>query len=383
MPKLSLLFVVVFGLVVNSCSDSTSPDDGGNGDGDKNTLTIVSVDQDSVYWGETVIVTLKNAKTDAFRLFVGSAAVRVESSWRNQDSTAGISFQVPQTASTGLIRVYEFDTVLAKEERELVILPKLRSEMNPSFEHFAPGRIYTGDLFAITGTDIPMRWRDMEVRIGDVPLEIISWDSIRIFTRIPATVKTGPVTLRMFDKVFNLGIVEKLEHTGSLVEEGTLSSVRIYVARVQGSRRFDFFTPEGDTVVSESFGRIPNVDFERTFAQISLKRSGDSLIGVTEQSVVGEPYTLELRLKLEPESRVSGRVRITIGLPERLSFWEAEIKSMRWLRQEGVYIIGTHSIDLPNELVSFSNGQRAPDGITTNSYRSGEATSVINIDLTP
>lgn len=378
MRKLSLLFVVAFGLFVNSCGDSTSPDTNG---GDAN-FRIVAVDPDSAYWGETVTVTLRNTQQGVFKLFLGAMEVEVRTASREADGTATLTFQVPESASTGLIRVYQHDTIEAKESRTLVVLEKLRSEMEPSFDHFAPGRVYTGDLFAITGRDIPMRWRDMEVKIGDVPLEIISWDEFRIFTRIPAAVQRGPVTLRMFDKVFNLGTVTKLEHSGSLASEGTLSSVRIYSARMQGTRRLELFSGT-DTTVTETSGRISDVDFKHSFERITLARTGDSLIGVSEQTVEGIPMRLEIRLRLEPESRASGWVKLFAGHPGQLAFWEIELRSMRWILDNGVYILGTHSIDLPNELVSYRTGTLGTGRNIIETFRTGEPTSVINIDLRP
>ena len=383
MRKLHLLFAGLLGLLVNSCSDSTSTEDGDNNGGVDRSFAIVSISQDSVYLGETVTITLKNAATDQFTLFVHSLPITIQSATRNADSSATITFVVPQDAETGLLRVFEQQSIEAKGSRTLVIFPRDRSTMFPTFDHFAPGRVYAGDLFVITGTDIPMRASDMEVKIGDVSLPIVSWDPVRIFTRIPAAVQTGPVTLRMFDQVFQLGTVVKLEHSGQLLQEGTVSAVWFYSARMQGVERSEVIVG-GDTTVTERAGRIGDTDFSWTFNQgFPVRLEGDSLIGVAEQPSGEGTVRLEFRVRLEPESRISGAVRLAVISPEVTSFWEAKVSHMRWIRSGEKYIIQTHSIDLPAELLSYFYGNHTSEGGNSSIFDTGEETSVINIDLTP
>lgn len=368
--------LLVLALLLNSCSDTTSPDET-NG-----SFAITSIDIDSAYWGEEVTLALRNATGDDFSLFVHTLPIAIERYWVTGSGKHRVSFRVPTGATSGQIRLYSNNT-LAQGEHSLTVFPKSLGSIRPNIDNISPSQGYTGDVLLISGQDLPMRWKDLGVSIGNVQLPIVSWDSNSIAARITENVKSGTIAVRLFDQVYTGSNFTLLNHSRSLLQERTLSTVILQNDGLQGTDAMERFFD--DTVRTSE--RLENDVYAiATLDKITSQPAKDSVVFLANQSNTAGTTRVELRLKPLPESRVSGVIRIWISDPydEYKTHYDLEVKNMRWRYVNGVYTLYAHASEIDEQLVGYY--YQIDDAITTRKvveYRGGGAGAYLSIELRP
>lgn len=386
---LSILFLVV---LLCACSDdSVSPseieDDTSK---EKNKLAIVSVDQDSVYWGDTVIVRLAHATSDSFSVFLHTAPVIPDSIWKEPEEITAIRFRVVSGAGTGRVRVFDSRSIEAKGSFWIETLPSPRPfyhHMRTSFSYIA----YRDDLLVIEGDSLPLRWRDIEMRIGNVTLTVLQWGAKRIVARIGSDVQTGPLTIRLLNWQITYGVYTILEHTDELLSEGRLSEIMISYLGCQGIVQRSTFTNEDTNVFHETSST--NEAEIRSLEPTACFAISDSIVcisdKITRTGLDSTIYRVEIRLKREPESRASGVIRFVDTSIDRAGrrstrYFEVQVSGIRWRRENGRYVLYTQSVDLPEQLLSYFYRQSSPTGSREmRSTRDSKRGSQLAIVLTP
>lgn len=387
MQQLRLVPVLLLVILFNACSDSSSPQDGSPGN-NTTEFKIVSVDQDSVYLGDRVVVQVKGAQTDSFSLFLHTLKIAVDSIAKDSAGRDLLFFHVPANAGSGQIRIFKYDTIQAAGNYSLTVLQRDRKAMQSSANHFMPARGYDKDLIVITGKDIPMRWRDIGVMVNDVPMVVESWDSVRIYARVTPEVKTGILKVRLFDKITTLSTFRKLEHEGELLPNGRISRITVLTHGLIGStRRTSIYL--GDTNHTDLL-TIKDLNTNTSSFTVLQTPHPDSLIFVGEQESASISKWIDVRLKAETESRVSGVIRfgyVDHGTKDKArQTVELTIKGMRWMNAEGAFILHSHAYEIVEQMPGFFCMDA--DGFSTFytetlTYAGGKAEGWVNIVLSP
>lgn len=370
MRKLLSFYTLVLTLALNGCSDDTvTPDNnsnnnGGNGgDKDSTSFVVVTVDKDSVLWEDIVTVTLKHATTDSFIVFVHTVPMSVDSAWRTTDGNAGVRFRVPDQASTGAIRIFEHDTIQAKGNFTLVVYPKRRSTVNPRITDFGYQRYgYVGDLFMIDGHDLQFVGDDFSVRVNDIELPIVTRDSTTLITRIAPGIQTGPVTVRLLHKIFIPGTFNLVEQGRVFQPDNEFTAMFLQAKGLAGSGTEIRILGRDTTITGTPY--VPEFGYGTGFENVTVTESGDSIIVIGDETLQGGYKREELRLKREPDSRVSGVIRSSWEFEHDKESIEVEIKNMRWMLAQGAYQIYSNSFDISNELISYSHSKIGSDKIS-------------------
>lgn len=386
MQRLSFLGLFLLALLLNACSDDgASPNDKPTNDEKKEEhgFAIVSVDRDSVYWGEPVIVTFRKAQTEISKLFVHTVPVEIDSVWQDDVGSGGIRFRATQNTPSGLIRLFDLASRQAAGRYSLFVYPKLRSAMAPRIQYFMPRLAYSGDIVTIVGKDFPMLKRDMHLSVNGAELPIESWDSTTIIARAPGVWTSGPLVVKIFDSVFRLDTLVKLNHEGVILQAAGLCGMTLYSSGLKGFVRTQFI--QGTDTTTNSVEKSFTSDSKTVGLPIILAQQfSDSLIYADIHSMSAtEKLYVDVRLKTEPESRVSGTIKLSYDLNKNLVFWEAEIKGMHWRRIDKTYRIYSDGKAVKKELVSYNYGYiSGTSGSETHVYTDTDPSPNFFIDLT-
>lgn len=387
MQQFRFLGVLFLSFLLTACSDSSSPDDE-SPNGSSGEFRIISIDQDSVYLGDQVVICVEDAKTDSFSLFLHTLSVTIDSIKQDSADRYFLYFRVPMNAASGQVRVFGSDTVQAKGNYSLTILQRDRKSFKSTVSHFLPARGYEGDLVVITGEDIPMRWRDIGVLVNDVPMFVESWDSVRIYARVTSEIQTGILKVRLFDKLTPLSTFRKLEPEGELLPNKRISKITLLTHALVGStRRTTVYL--GDTSETD-LDEITDLNTNTSSITIQQTPHPDSLIFMGEQESASISKWVDVRLKAEPENRVSGVIRF--GYVDHATNDKARqtveltIKDMRWMNAEGAFILYTHAHEILEQMPEFFCMNS--DGFSTYytetlTYEGGKADGWVNIILSP
>jgi hypothetical protein len=202
--RILLLLIAAFVLV--SCSDDPAPTSNNDPDltdttsGRDTSFAVLSVVQDSLYWSEPMAINMKGlAGRKNIRVFIHTREIEFFSIVGDQ-----IQFIVPENSVAGLIRVYS-DTLLASGSVRVTILPMLPPGADGNVTDFSPKQGRVGDKIVITGSGLPLRTRDVRVRVVNTFLPIDSVNSTTIYTHVIPGLQTGWLTVSILNRHFPLG----------------------------------------------------------------------------------------------------------------------------------------------------------------------------------
>lgn len=353
MVKSSLVYLFLLAFVVSACSDdTTSPitnnpiGTGGESEKDSN-FVLVAKDLDSLYWGEELVVAVSGVSaSDTFTVFIHSLPATIVHVAHDTPNLARIRVRIPPNASSGQIRVYKKQVVQANGALSLVVLQRDVASIRPDIHNFSPHEGYIGEMLVISGVDLPLRRRDVSVKIGNVSLSIDSVSATRIKARITGDVQTGRVHVRARDIERDLDIFTKLEHGEVFLLERTIRTLEYDASGLLGTRRII------DKSGREEFHNVLPVVKEvfNLRDPFPLQSSEvDSIVFDSTFTSGGTSETIEIRLKLEPESRISGIVRTVTTNSHDTSRHQTvhiEVNHMRWRKPvHGRYILYAYGKD--------------------------------------
>jgi hypothetical protein len=313
---------------------------------------IAALEWDSVYWGEKVTVTVKNAPSDSLQTFIHTSAIAIDTSWSDGLNTRRFSFRVPSDSPSGRLRIYSGTSEASVPLTVLGRMPKIRAI------RFSPNEGYVGDLLVVRIDNFLLnQLRYIDVSIGEVPLQIESWDTITVMCRVPPQVKSGEVRVRLFNDTYRLDTFYRIDHHAAFLKEGQVSSIVVYPDGMLGTT---ISHDTGATVVTATLHyNYAGDKLNPTWGlKTAAQRIGDSIICINDISSSTRVQRLELRLRLEPESRVSGIVRVldsVHALPRERRTLDLAVNSMRWKTVGEKYILYTQGSDLQKELVSLEH----------------------------
>lgn len=337
----ALLLIVV---LIASCDNmSTNPRENNEKPKepvDSTGFAIVASTSDTLYYGEEAWIQVKELGSDkgVLRLFVHTVEVSANEMRIDGDR---LVFNVPRNASTGKLRLYKHDTLLAKNNFTLHVLSHHVNEFNTTPRGYWPTEGYPEETIRIHVFDLPLRRSEFDVLLDNEKLKVITWDSV-IIAEVPHENRRGVLTLRVFNQFFELGPFEVLKHGGTFLEEGKVRSISIQTFGLLGQTASEF--QEGDSSFSFT---VPGITFHAlvavdTFAGVT--RSDSLRFSSSYRDSFGE-YTAEVGFKLATgRNMASGRITITSLLNEGTSHEQTllttvTLKDISWKRVSNSYIL--------------------------------------------
>jgi hypothetical protein len=381
MTRFSLALLSLVAMFIGGCSDdSASPngndiDDGGNGSGE---FTLTTIENDTAYWGERVVATLSNAATDSLTVFVHTSAAAVDSIWRDKGATK-LRFIVPDNASSGLVRVYDRETLLAKGSVSLVVIPQRPEMLSTSVHEYVPRHAFPQDLIVIRGRHIPLDRSDVQVSTNGVAFEIVTLDSTFIVARVPQAAQTGELIVKTFTKEHRLSRLTIRQPSAHIPTNRPLQLLRFQGELIEGETvRKEFIG--GDTITTRHGEPLSSLFASQTFSPISAQIKGDSIIFQAQQTQNGKQFTVDIRLREDSPNHVSGKMRLAYPSESVEDVLEIEIKNMPW-NESGEHRFYAYALDHTENIISMTKTVSTPTSIETFILRGGDINSYILIDL--
>lgn len=359
-PSLALAFMLAVTAGCDSTTEPTTnldPKDTTKDPSDTSSFRITAVSGDSLYGGETAELTAIGMGADIakLRLIIHSIEARLITLEGER-----LVFEIPKNAQSGRLRLYRGDT-LAAGDFSMFLYGGSISEMRPLIFSYSPGySAYVGETVTILGSNFPMRRRDLDIKLGQVPVEIVSHDSTLIRFKVPAGAQTGELRPRMFGKLLPaINPFTVLQHGGAFLPSTQFSNVIVEVRGLNGTMEFKFGQQIDTAKVTST---VHSIDFDNSFGPYDdvITRKGDSVILEMNRSSNENRMRTNIRLKLETDSNFASGVLecwyiVQEGKEhEAKQYFSATVKGMRWKSADNGFAIYSVGSDIEGQLLSLA-----------------------------
>ena len=320
-------------------------------------LHIIEVNDDSLYFGEHTHLVARNMGSDTSRLkiYVGRTLGRIDSLVADR-----LYFVIPRDAESGFVKLVKDDSLVAYSPTPMRIFAAHVEDFLYSKTWVIPTRGYRADLIQIIADRLPPANR-IQLTLGGRPLIFDRIDTKTLTTRVPLYATTGLLQMKVFDMTVFAQSFEVLPDTGMLLPESTLSDLRIEANRLTGfiQRKYTF-NEENETEVKPG---VTFADAPPEFGRIERLPQGDTIRFSSTTELHGDNITIDITLvPTKDVNMVSGTIGYTISRTDGDN-WSSEklaitLKNARWEKQGQGYVLQAIGLDIKDLVTGIIRQKR-------------------------
>lgn len=375
-----VLFLGTF-FFIAGCSDPASPpkNDGKNDPDDQTGFHITAITKDTFYTGEEAWIEVQEMgdTLENLTLFVHTVPAKLLNIVGNK-----LFFEVPQNATTARIRLYKHDTLQAKGDFFLNILPH-GIHFDFAVHSFLPEKGYEGDIIRITGNDFPFRKREIEVSVNGVPFEIDTFDQQQILARVTPNVQSGPLLVKLRGTEFNAGTFTRLNEGGKLLGSTYFFESTITALFIDAALETTGIVDSGrEGTKGSSFGM-----WVQTKTNYNITRTDSIRVAIDEENQSDRKRMILSLKESADKNTVSGRIVLeqwinqgsVDAIHERTVL---EVRDIRWRHNGGDYELYADGPEIKSKIpvMEFEQQIGSVSSVLTD-YRGGDISSRFSLRL--
>jgi hypothetical protein len=320
------LLPLLFAIVLAACSDPAlvQPIDKQSGN-----PTI-----DTLLTDERTSLTLPpNADPQALKLFVGPLRLPIDLTLDGR-----MYFKAPSTATKGVVRLYEHDSLIEFDVKEMVIQERTGDWKDVQF-YLSPDSIYPGESLVIQAENVAED-ANFEIYIGNelVAIDSISnltyWTPPSILFHYPENATSPKIVIKHDSAAYAIEDVTVLPHTADFLHGKSAQWVDISAQGILGVSTIYIYY-DSLRVMPQ-----PTVSFQYHSRNLlePLVWRGDSIVGSSFRTSSSSTEQLDVRLYAHPgKSAISGSLHYRTTKENDTVDATLHLERMHWVRRGDLY----------------------------------------------